>query len=172
MPTAAPQLPLWVEWFRALGTLALLGSAGVISFLSYLIARWQGRIAKERIRLDLYNRRFEIFTGIFEMYEVMISWSGTPEQKAVRTKFFRAYHESGFLFRQESGVEELLKQLNDDVNTVIAFKENPDLYKYDPELHIKKFKEITDIQTSGFENGLKKLKEAMGEYLNFGNIAR
>jgi hypothetical protein len=87
MSTPATQLPSWVDWSKALGTLALLTFAGVISFLSYLIARWQGRIAKERIRLNLYNRRFEIFRGIFDFYEALISWSGTPEQIAVRGDF-------------------------------------------------------------------------------------
>jgi len=171
-PPAAEHLPLWVEWVKGLGTLALLAFAGAISFLSYLITRWQGRIANERLRLDLYNRRFEIFTGIFDMYEALISWNGTPEQIAVRAKFFRGYQESGFLFRKGSGIENFLKQLNDDANKVIDFKEHSDRYKPDKELYLKKFQEITEIQTSGFENGLLRLKVAMTEYLNFDNIVR
>jgi hypothetical protein len=173
MPQSAlSHLPLWIEWARALGTLALLAFAGAISFLSYRIARWQGNIANERLRLDLYNRRFEIFTSIFDMYAALISWTGTPEQIAVRAKFFRGYHESGFLFRQSSGIEDLLKGLNDDANKVIAFKENPNLYKYDHQIYLQKFQEINDIQTTGFENGLLRLKAAMAEYLYFGNIIR
>jgi hypothetical protein len=172
MPTTISQLPLWVIWLQALGNLVLLAVAGAISFFSYRIARWQGRIANERIRLDLYNRRFEIFTGIFDMYEVMISWKATPEQIAVRSKFFRAYQEAGFLFRKESGIEELLKTLNDDVNSVIAMKENPDLYKYDMKIHQEKFQEMNKIQTTGFDRGLSQLKAAMAEYLNFDNIVR
>jgi hypothetical protein len=154
------------------GPLALLAFAGAISLFSYLVARWQGRIANERLRLDLYNRRCGIFTGIFDMYEVLISWTGAPEQIAVRAKFFRGYHESGFLFRKSSGIEELLKQLNDDTNKVIAFKEHPDLYKHDTESYLAKFNENTDIQTYGFKNGLLRLKAAMFEYLSFDNIIR
>jgi hypothetical protein len=44
-------------------------------------------IQNEKIRMDLYNRRFEIFVSIFAFYEAMISWKGTPEQIAARNKF-------------------------------------------------------------------------------------
>jgi hypothetical protein len=70
-PTAAEHLPLWVEWVKALGPLALLAFAGAISFLSYLIARWRGRIAKERLRLDLYNRRFEILGSSHDLCKIV-----------------------------------------------------------------------------------------------------
>ena len=126
-------------------------------------------IAKEKLRLDLYNRRFEIFSSIFDLYEVMISWEGTAEQTAVRTRFFRAYQESGFLFRKESGIEDLLKQLNDEATKVIDFRKNPERYQSDPKRYIEHLQKMTDIQLGVFEEGLKKLKLAMSEYLNFHN---
>src|SRR5436190_8882137 len=78
------------------------------------IAKEQARIAREKLRLDLYDRRFEIFESIFDFYNAMISWAGTPEQKVSRSRFFRAYQESGFLFTRESEIENLLKTLNDE----------------------------------------------------------
>jgi hypothetical protein len=69
-------------------------------------------------------------------------------------------------------IEDLLKKLNDDAAKVIDFKENPNLYKPDKELYLAKIKEIADIQTTGFESGLLKLKFAMAEHLNFDNIVR
>ncbi len=96
----------------------------------------------------------------------------TPEQKEARQRFFRAYHESGFLFTKESGIEALLKKLNDDGMKVIGFKEHSDAYKSDPALMIEQFKETTNIQLRVFEEGLAKLRAAMHPYLDFSKVWR
>jgi hypothetical protein len=74
------------------------------------IAQQQADLAKEKLRHELYNRRFEIVTSIFDFYEAMISWkeTPTPEQQAARQRFFRAYQESGFLFTRESRIPRFL----------------------------------------------------------------
>lgn len=174
MTSATIQLPHWVAWLQALAPVfAVLASSfavyvSVLTFrLSRQMARWQESVAREKLRLDLYNRRFEIFSSIFDFYEAMISWQGTPAQIVARTRFFRAYQESGFLFRKESGIEELLKRLNDDANKVIGFREHLELYKADTASYTKTLEEIGNIQTYVFENGLAQLKQAISEYLYF-----
>jgi hypothetical protein len=97
----------------------------------------------------------------------LISWHGSPEQVAARTRFFRAYQESGFLFAKNSGIEELLKKLNEEAAKVIGFKEHSEKFKSDPALMMRLFNETTDIQTKVFSDGLAQLKRAMSEYLNF-----
>jgi hypothetical protein len=134
------------------------------------IAKEQARIAREKLRLDLYDRRFEIFSSIFDFYNAMISWTGTLEQEEARTRFFRAYQESAFLFTRESGIEDLLKMLNDGGAKVIGFKENKEKYKSDPSFLIQQHREITDIQLKVFEEGLAKLRTAMHQYLDFSKI--
>lgn len=127
-------------------------------------------LAREKLRLDLYDRRFEIFTSIFDFYDAMISWKGTPEQEEARKKFFRAYQESGFLFTKESGIEALLKMLNDEGAKVIGFKEHSDSYKSDPTFMIDQLKKTTDIQLRIFDEGLAKLRAAMHQYLDFSKV--
>ncbi|MBI2714238.1 MAG: hypothetical protein HYX37_07255 [Rhizobiales bacterium] len=134
------------------------------------IAKEQARIAKEKLRLDLYDRRFEIFSSIFDFYEAMISWEGTLEQKAARTRFFRAYQESDFLFTKESGIPDTLKMLLDAGAAVIGFKENSEKYKSDPKFLMEQFNKTTDIQLRVFEEGLSKLRAAMHQYLDFSKI--
>jgi hypothetical protein len=129
-----------------LASLVVVGVTGYFGWHQREIAREQARIAREKLRLDLYDRRFEIFTSIFDFYDVMISWKGTPEQKEARKKFFRAYQESGFLFTKESGIEALLKNLNDEGAKVIGFKEHSDSYKSDPAFMIEQLNKTTDIQ--------------------------
>jgi hypothetical protein len=136
-----------------LASLVVVGVTGYFGFHQREIAKEQARIAREKLRLDLYDRRFEIFTSIFDFYNAMISWKGTPEQKEARKKFFRAYQESGFLFSVESGIEALLKMLNDEGSKVIGYKENSDKYKSDPQFMIEQFKQANDIQLRVFEDG-------------------
>ena len=64
--------------------------AGLFVIMAAGIAWWgvqrQIRATQEieatKARLDLYNRRFEIFVSIFDFYEALIGWKGTPEQRA------------------------------------------------------------------------------------------
>jgi hypothetical protein len=132
------------------------------------IARAQAHIAREKLRYDLFDRRIAIYSSIFDFCEAMISWNGTPEQIAARTKFFRAYQESKFLFKKDSGIENLLKELNDKGAKVIGFKEIAhSIQNQDPALFTKTFKEISDIQVIEFPDALVKLQSAISEYLNF-----
>ncbi len=67
METPSAQAPLWVEYAKALG-LPLLAIA--ISWQSTSISRWQLRIAKEKLKYDLYDRRFKVYE---ELKKVMMS---------------------------------------------------------------------------------------------------
>jgi hypothetical protein len=128
------------------------------------------QLQHEKLRLDLYNRRFEIFDSIFDFYDAMISWEGTTEQKEARKRFFRAYQESEFLFTKESGIPDLLKRLFDDAMKVIGYKENRESYKSDPAFSLQLFNEVTNIKMRVFDKGLTKLRAAIFQYLDFTKI--
>lgn len=68
------------------------------------IAFQQKEIAKEKLRLDLFDRRYKIYESIFNYYGALIGWSGTDEQQVVSTNFFRATKEANFLFGEEVGI--------------------------------------------------------------------
>jgi hypothetical protein len=153
--------------------IAAIGAVCVTAYFAWHqknIAKEQADIARNKLCLDLYDRRFEIFSSIFDFYDAMISWKGTPEQQEARKRFFRAYQESCFLFTKESGIEALLKMLNDEGLKVIGFKENSDHYKSDPKLMIEQLKKTADIQTWIFEDGLARLKAAIHPYLDFSKV--
>ena len=144
----------------------VIAAIAALSVTAYF-AWHQKKIAEQKLRYDLFDRRFAIFNSIFDFYEAMISWQGTPEQLLARTRFFRAYQESGFLFKKESGIESLLKDLNDKGARVIGFKEHDESLKSDRAQYLNQFNEVQKIQTDEFEKGLAKLKNAIAEYLNF-----
>ena len=63
--------------------------------------------------MDLYNKRFQIFSAAVDFSNVISSWAGSDDQKATRLLFLRAVNESQFLFSKESGVFELLLKMNE-----------------------------------------------------------
>jgi hypothetical protein len=152
------------------GPVATIIAALAAVYVTAHFARKQAWLAREKLRYDLFDRRLQIFSSIFDFYNAMIAWSGTPEQIAARERFFRAYQESRFLFKRESGIEALLKDLNDKGMKVIGFKENRELLRQDPATFIKYFEETSKIQTTDFEEGLAKLKESISKYLNFHDL--
>jgi hypothetical protein len=106
----------------------IVAALSAVVVTAYFAAR-QAWIAEEKLRHDLFDRRLQIFTSIFDFYNAMTSWEGTQEQIVVRERFFRASQEACFLFKPESGIETLLKDLNDKGEKVIGFKEHGDRQK-------------------------------------------
>ncbi len=145
----------------------------VAAIIAWLAVQRQIRAAQAieatKLRLDLYNRRFQIFESIFDFYDALHSWKGTPEQKAAHTKFFRAYQESGFLFNAE--VEDVLRRLDVESARVIGFKEHSkEFLSGGPEFFSEQFKETNRVLIVEFGGALTRLKELMDEYLNFRKI--
>jgi hypothetical protein len=156
----------------SLGAIAAVSVTIYFSIRQTKIASDQAKSAREKIRYDLFDRRFKIFENVFDFYYAMIAWNDTPEQNAVKDRYFKGYQASAFLFSKESGVEKTLEDFLDDANKVIYFRKNGDDSKEDHELYMRLFKESTRIQTFGAEEHLAKIKSAMSEYLNFENYKR
>jgi hypothetical protein len=54
----------WIEWAKALGIPIL---AVAVSFATYRSGRWQVRIAREKLRHDLYDRRYAIYMAFYHL---------------------------------------------------------------------------------------------------------
>jgi hypothetical protein len=129
------------------------------------------QIEATKIRLDLYNRRFQIFVSIFDFYEALIGWKGSEEQRLMRARFFRAYQESVFLFKPESGIEEMLKSLFDASGKITGLKEESEQLKAGgPKFYLEQFNAMNGA-LEYFGNTLPKLRAAFGDYLSFHTIA-
>src|ERR1700751_907303 len=86
-------------------------------------------IEATRIRLSLYDKRFKVYISIFDFYNALLDWKATDEQREVQRQFFRAYQEAGFLFSEESGIEDALKRVHEGSAKVIGFKQYGEDYK-------------------------------------------
>jgi hypothetical protein len=91
-----------------------------VAILVAIISYRQWRTAHDRLRLDLYNRRLELYLSLLSMEDALAGWSGTAAQLALLDKFKRARSESRFLFPPESGVYELFDEFGKAIISITA----------------------------------------------------
>lgn len=131
------------------------------------IAFQQKEIAKEKLRLDLFDKRYKIYANLFEYYNAILSWSGTDEDQAISRRFFLSTKEANFLFGSE--VQTILKEILDAGMKVKGFKENKKEYKHDQEFFMKEFNQTNNILTTQFDELLTELTKVCQPYIGFQN---
>lgn len=89
--------PPWVEWAKALGVPLL---AIAVSFASYRSGRWQVRIAREKLRHDLYDRRYAIYAAFHDLLVVVTE---NHDLEAELRKANAARAQSPFLLNAQIG---------------------------------------------------------------------
>lgn len=134
------------------------------------IADQQRHIAQQKLRLDLYNRRFVVFTALIDFHNALASWENTPEQKAVSMKFLTVKEESRFLFSDESGIYVLLDDLWKRSWKVTGFLNHKDVWKSDPQAMLDGHNTVATILFKEHDEAFVKLREAMKPYLDFHEI--
>lgn len=94
----------------------------IISFAVVFIAWAQYKTNKNKLRLDLYNRRFAVYDKTLAYYQAY--YSGDSDNEALRESvidFVRAYRESSFLFGRESSVYKALTEIKDTFEFLVQF---------------------------------------------------
>jgi hypothetical protein len=108
-----------MEWARALGIPALAVAVSFlavgVSFASYFSGRWQVRIAKEKLRHDLYDRRFAVYMAF---HELLVAVTEKRDVDAELRKANAARAHSPFLLDPQVG--SYLERLHADVFRVNA----------------------------------------------------
>jgi hypothetical protein len=89
-----------------IATSVIAGCALVLTFRS-------GQDNRDKLRLDLFNRRFSIYQRTLVFYQALIVWKDTDEQKALIPAFIEASREALFIFPRKSGVYEHLQRIWD-----------------------------------------------------------
>jgi hypothetical protein len=93
-----------------------------VAFYIALISKRQWKNNQEKLRLDLYQRRFDIYLRVLDYYWALLEWQDKPEQLALRGPFVRAFCESKFMFPEKSGVYKFLEEFNLHAFRVSNFK--------------------------------------------------
>jgi hypothetical protein len=99
-----------VEWTKALGLpLLAVVVSGVSVFAVSVFSWWQARIAREKLRHDLYDRRFAIYIAF---HELMVAMTDKADVEAELRKANAARAHSPFLLDAKLGA--YLKELHNE----------------------------------------------------------
>jgi hypothetical protein len=135
----------------------------VTSIVSVVIALAALMISREKLRMDLYNRRFEIFRAAVNLRNLHCEeWTRSDAQLEVRSAFFRALEEAGFLFKEGSGVIEVLNRMH-LASQFIVRHEPPSQPGY-PDDEQRRYVEDKVWITDG---SIRELRENIAPFLNF-----
>ncbi|MDZ7937868.1 MAG: hypothetical protein U5M53_06140 [Rhodoferax sp.] len=136
------------------------------------IAFQQYRIGRDKLRLDLYQRRFSVYEKTLYFHHLL---SGSVEQQKSEafSKTFRdfitAYRESQFLFESSSGIFPLLEEFHAKAFKVIGFKQHGESLIADP-VEFLKLKVEAQEALEFFPKALEILEKSIAPYLNFRRV--
>lgn len=86
-----------------------------------LISYRQWRTANDKLRLDLYNRRFDLYSRVLALEGVLAGWTDNDREKEILAGFKRALDEARFLFPPESGVSASFQRFADASANITSY---------------------------------------------------
>ena len=150
----------------------LLGVVPIIISSAVAFIAWaQYKTNKNKLRLDLYNRRFAVYDKTLAYYQAY--YSSDSDSEALResvTDFIRAYRESSFLFGRESSVYTALTEIKDTFGFLVEFdaKFKSDSYNRD------EFRAWSEIKATKSDPTklMESLEQALTPWLDFKKIGK
>ena len=102
----------------------------VIAVYVASIGTFQWLTARDKLRLELYDRRFEVYASALDFMQALMMWSSIPVEERLqkRIAFIRASRESRFLFADDHRIVCLLDEFNTRSFKVTGYVE--ELSKY------------------------------------------
>jgi hypothetical protein len=104
--------------------LKVVTAAAATTVAAYVarISCLQWKNNQEKLRLDLYERRFAIYMHVLDFHRELLRWGDTEDQKSLEQPFTRAVRESKFLFPESSGVYEFLEEFSSHAFYITNFR--------------------------------------------------
>lgn len=167
-------LPIWnslkaipVETWLDLGLKALtLVTTTIVAFYVARISRQQWLTNREKLRLDLYDRRFRIYVPVMEFHKALVVWDGSEEQKKLVDPFIQAFREAKFLFPEHSGIFSFLKEFSEHAFFITNFDKLKELSSVDPKVFSKQFERRVG-SVNWILQSMEPFEEKLGPFLNF-----
>lgn len=155
--------PHWTAYLSALLT-------PIVGFFGALIAYLQWRIARNKIKLDLYEKRFAIYEATLLFYQKVMACTAetikTDDFNIAQKNFIKASREAQYLFSTESGIFKLLEEWHTRSFKVIGFRDVAKDLAQHPDAFSKTQTECNDA-LQFFEQSLKRLEGMLAPYLYF-----
>jgi len=145
-------------WRRALGLPALAVAVAFASCLSgYLLGRWQVKIAREKLRHDLYDRRSAIYMAFHELLPAFTE-KADVEPELPKANAARAHGP----FILDSGLTEYLGGLHKEafrMNAESKLVQDPSMWS--PEERVKRSPQLSQDKLT-FANRIRELVSKFG----------
>jgi hypothetical protein len=151
-------------------------------------ANQQANTALNRLKLDLYDKRFNIYTAVLDLYQVDMSNEFQPTDyslildatkdailkiEAAKRKFpkIKEKHSAShyFLFEKQDGIYDILNKIEDGQNVISAHEENNTKQLKEVE-HTRVISEKAGKARLEFETILLELEIKLAKYLDFSKI--
>jgi hypothetical protein len=140
-------------------------------FLVSLVAAYVGycqlRIANAKLRMDLYNKRFAIYTAALDLHQACYQ-DKYPVLRDAQLAFVKYFRESQFLFEYQDGVYKTLELMKDGA-AKISYA--------DKKVAEGKLEDLSEHLWDGKRQGLKEIDAAiralevqLTTYLNFSDV--
>ena len=143
----------------------------VIGAIAAHIAYQQWLTNRNKLRLDLYNKRFDVYSNTLNFCQSLSKLEeGQPstEFQEQHFAFIRSYREARFLFSKESEIHSNLKKIGEGAFAIICFYKNAEEARKsglrDILLQMNEKRSVAQFE---IENLIEKIEEAMSEYMNF-----
>jgi hypothetical protein len=157
--------PYLISWANTTLGLAVPVLTVLIGASVALIACYQWKTNREKLRLDLYQRRFEIYLRVLD-FHFAIWQQDEPKLDLLHVPFMKAFWESKFLFPEKSGIYDLLDEYNLRTSRVRVYRgQIPPRSDLTPEERAQLIEDNIWIKDC-----IGTLEEKLGPYLNFHSI--
>jgi hypothetical protein len=153
------------EWIKSIPA----ALSGII--ITGYIAWRQLKTNEEKLKLELYNKRYNVYEKTKILYNELMIYSSYKEYETFSTTtiykdFLIAKTESQLLFPEKSGIHKVLENIHKETKIIIAFKENSK-YLNDPALVIKGVDETNTAFFNTLPKSIDELLKKMKPYLSF-----
>lgn len=150
------------DWFDYASALTPLLVALFVAYIAYR----QWRVARQKLRLDLYNKRFAVFETTLRFYQDLLGESNSAESEPLHRQFITAMIESRFLFATSSGISQLMTEFNKAAFVIKGSRDILKTYSIPPEMKVETHSRLIQ-EHQGLELKLNSLERAMAPYLSF-----
>jgi hypothetical protein len=152
------ELPLWIEYLQALGPTLVAIAVGFVAYRQWATAR-------DRVKLDLYDRRFAVYERLRTLLAIALQ-DGTISYEAVLT-FAQNTRGLEFLFGYE--VEEYLEGIRKNLNMWAyhegRIRQGPQVANYE-----KQVDESAKLASYVADELTKNARPKFEKYLSFSHL--
>ncbi|VVO61253.1 hypothetical protein PS862_00829 [Pseudomonas fluorescens] len=142
-------------------------AAALISLATFIVGYSQMRIASAKIKLDLYNKRFNVYLATLAFFQSVYD-KDAPSMNAKYDEFAKCCRESQFLFDEKDGVFETMRKLIKIGGDILSYDRS--LSGADADATLMLNQKIDEAKVA-FGKELIRLEDQLTKYISFKTIA-